>query len=90
MTRIPIDPNGYKVNPETGTIHTRYADLHAAGYRTRTTKGVLNLLDGKRGKACEVCYGKAPQYPDTPRPVQRRRSSANGTMTPEAATPTDG
>lgn len=79
MTRIPLDPIGYKVNPETGTIHTRYADLHAAGYRTRTTKGVLALLDGKVGKACEVCYGNTPAYPVGPRPSQKRRVPTNGT-----------
>ena len=28
---IPRDPNGYKVNPSTGTIHTRYAYLKALG-----------------------------------------------------------
>ena len=82
MTRIPLDPNGYSVNPNTGTIHTRYAD-HGNGNRTRTTKGVLTLLDGKEGKACSVCYGKSPRYPETPRPPQRRRVNAasNGTPT---------
>lgn len=73
MTRIPLDPNGYSVNPSTGTIHTRYA-THASGERTRTEKGVLTILDGKDGKACTVCYGKSPRYADkTPRPVQQRR-----------------
>jgi hypothetical protein len=73
MTRIPIDNDGYSVNPNTGTIHTRYAD-HGNGTRTRTTKGVLTILDGKDGKACVTCYGKTPPYPtDTPRPEQKRR-----------------
>lgn len=73
MTRIPLDPIGYKVNPDTGTIHTRYA-THAPGIRTRTEKGVLTLLDGKPGKACVTCYGKKPPYrDDTPRPTQKRR-----------------
>ena len=88
MTRIPIDPIGYSVS-DNGMIHTRYAD-HGNGQRTRTTKGVETLLDGKRGKACEVCYGKTPRYPEPPRPAQKRRVPANGTVTPEATTPTDG
>jgi hypothetical protein len=73
MTRIPLDAEGYSVNQNTGTIHTRYAD-HGNGLRTRTEKGVLTILDGKKGKACEVCYGKNPPYPVTsPRPPQTRR-----------------
>jgi hypothetical protein len=72
-TRIPIDPEGYSVNQNTGTIHSRYAD-HGNGLRTRTTKGVLHLLDGKAGKPCVTCYGKNPPYPtNTPRPPQTRR-----------------
>ena len=77
MTRIPLDPNGYKVNVSTGTIHTRYA-THADGERTRTAKGVETLLDGKQGKACKTCYGKTPRYPEGPRPPQRRRVQTNG------------
>ena len=87
MTRIPLDPDGYSVNPNTGTIHTRYAD-HGNGTRTRTEKGVLTLLDGKDGKACERCYGKTPRYPDTtPRPPQQRRlpSQGGGLRTPGSA-----
>ncbi len=86
MTRIPLDPNGYKVDGS--TIHTRYAD-HGNGQKTRTTKGVATILDGKQGKACVTCYGKTPTYPDAPRPAQKRRVPANGTVTPEATTPTD-
>ena len=86
MTRIPIDPIGYKVNPETGVIHTRYADRHAAGYRTRTERGVLSLLDGKEGKACEVCYGKTPVHrPTTPRAPQVRRIPSTTEPTPDDA-----
>jgi len=72
---IPIDPQGYSVNVETGVIHTRYA-THALGTRTRTAKGVMTLLDGKKGQACKVCY-PSPQYPPTPKtlPPQVRRSS---------------
>ena len=81
---IPLDPVGYSVNQNTGTIHTRYA-THADGERTRTTKGVETLLDGKEGKACQVCYGKSPRYPDSPRPPQRRRSATNGDR-PDAPT----
>ena len=78
MTRIPLDPNGYKVNPSTGTIHTRYA-THADGERTRTAKGVETILDGKQGKACKTCY-QTPRYAEGPRPPQRRRTqSLNGT-----------
>lgn len=89
MTRIPIDPEGYSVNPSTGTIHTRYA-THAEGQRTRTTKGVETILDGKQGRACKQCYGNSPPYPsDTPRVPQKRRTPAsaigkNGTG-PDAA-----
>ena len=89
MTRIPLDPNGYSVNPSTGTIHTRYADHAGDSQRTRTTKGVLTILDGKEGKACAKCYGKTPRYPEGPRPPQKRRVGAsavgkNGTG-PDAA-----
>ncbi len=88
MTRIPIDPIGYKVNPDTGTIHTRYADSHASGFRTRTTKGVLTILAGKKGKACATCYGEKPPYPDTtPRPPQRRRSGPEARNGNPAALP---
>ena len=76
MTRIPIDPVGYSVNQNTGTIHTRYAD-HGNGERTRTEKGVRTLLDGKDGKACVTCYGKAPALLSTPRPPQVRRNAAS-------------
>jgi hypothetical protein len=69
MTRIPLDPIGYKVDGS--TIHTRYAD-HAGGHRTRTEKGVRTLLDGQRGRICKDCY-PAPRYPEPPRPPQRRR-----------------
>ena len=75
MTRIPIDANGYAVNPATGTVHTRYAGEHAGlHYRTRTVKGVETLLDGKKLTVCSVCY-PAPLY-DTPAPSapQQRRS----------------
>lgn len=75
MTRIPLDDIGYSVNPDTGTIHTRYA-THSSGERTRTTKGVLTILKGKEGKACVLCYGKSPRYPEPPRPPQQRRSDA--------------
>ena len=78
MTRIPVDPNGYSVNPSTGTIHTRYAD-HGNGERTRTAKGVETLLDGKAAKPCRICYPH-PRYAEGPRPPQRRRiPSLNGT-----------
>ena len=81
MTRIPLDPNGYSVNPSTCTIHTRYAD-HGNGLRTRTEKGVLTLLDGQKPKLCKDCY-PSPRYPAPPRPPQRRRVQTNGT-TPDA------
>ena len=90
MTRIPLDPNGYKVNPSTGTIHIRYA-THADGERTRTAKGVETILDGKQGRACMTCYGNKPPLPsDTPRPPQKRRVAAsavgkNGTGPDHAA-----
>ena len=74
MTRIPFDPIGFSVS-EDGTIHTRYAD-HGNGTRTRTEKGVRNLLNGKRGKACVQCYGKTPRYASTtpaPQKEQVRR-----------------
>ena len=89
MTRIPLDPIGYAVNIGTGTIHTRYAD-HGNGTRTRTTKGVLALLDGQPGKPCVTCYGKSPRYPDTtPRPIVKRRSgpASNGSA-PSTDAPT--
>ena len=73
--RVPLDPNGYAVNPATGTVHTRYAGEHAGlHYRTRTVKGVETLLDGKKLTVCLVCY-PSPQY-DTPAPAkpQQRRS----------------
>lgn len=81
MTRIPLDPIGYSVNPSTGTIHTRYAGDHAGeAYRTRTEKGVLALLDGKPGTACETCYGKTPRYASDPtalvKPQRRRKPKA--------------
>jgi hypothetical protein len=63
--KIPIDPIGYAVNENTGTIHTRYAD-HGNGTRTRTVKGVETLLNGKKGTACKLCY-PSPHY-DTPAP----------------------
>jgi hypothetical protein len=73
MTLIPIDPNGYAVNPATGTVHTRYAGAHAGlHYRTRTVKGVEHYLDGRKPKVCELCY-PSPRYPEPPRPVQQRR-----------------
>jgi hypothetical protein len=71
MTRIPLDAIGYSVNPNTGTIHTRYAD-HGNGARTRTAKGVETLLDGQKPKACKLCY-PSPRYPEPPRPPQKRR-----------------
>ena len=70
MTRIPIDPIGYKVDG--ATIHTRYAD-HGNGQRTRTEKGVRTLLDGQRPKVCKDCYPN-PQYAQPPRPPQKRRA----------------
>jgi hypothetical protein len=78
MTRIPLDPIGYSVNQSTGTIHTRYAGEHAGdAYRTRTEKGVLTLLDGRKPKLCSVCY-PSPQYatPAPPRAPQRRRTAS--------------
>ena len=75
MTRIPLDPNGYKVDGQ--TIHTRYA-THGDGQRTRTEKGVLSLLDGKRPKICRDCFA-APRYPEPPRPPQKRRVPTTGT-----------
>ena len=82
MTRIPLDPIGYSVNANTGTIHTRYAD-HGNGERTRTPKGVLTLLDGKEGKACKSCY-PSPQYPTPakPRTPQRRRTTPDAPPLP--------
>lgn len=74
MTRIPLDPIGYKVDGS--TIHTRYA-THGDGQRTRTAKGVETLLDGKKGKPCVECYGKAPRYAEGPRPPQKRRTAAS-------------
>jgi hypothetical protein len=73
---IPLDPVGYSVNAETGTIHTRYSFHDGKRYiRTRTEKGVRYLLQGKEGKPCKVCY-PYPQYAttDTPRLPQRRRT----------------
>lgn len=72
--RIPIDPNGYAVNQDSGTIHTRYPGAHAGQhYRTRTPKGVESLLDGRTPKVCATCY-PSPRYPEPPRPPQQRRS----------------
>ena len=83
---IPLDPTGYSVNLNTGTIHTRYAD-HGNGERTRTERGVRTLLDGMEPKACQRCYGKSPRYAEAPRPPQRRRVHTNGK---EADSPTEG
>ena len=80
MTRIPLDPEGYKVDG--ATLHTRYAD-HASGNRTRTEKGVRTLLDGQKPKPCKLCY-PSPRYPEPPRPPQRRRTPSNGTVTAPA------
>ena len=78
MTRIPLDPIGYKVDG--ATIHTRYAD-HGNGNRTRTEKGVLTLLDGQKPKLCASCF-PSPRYPETgPKKPQRRRvAPQNGTI----------
>lgn len=72
---IPIDPDGYSVNVDTGTIHTRYA-THAPGIRTRTVKGVHTLLGDMDGKPCKTCY-PSPAYETAERPKtqQTRRSS---------------
>jgi hypothetical protein len=70
-TRVPLDPDGYAVNAETGTIHTRYAS-HGNGTRTRTEKGVMTLLNGQDGKPCQICY-PSPRYTEPPRPPQQRR-----------------
>lgn len=71
---IPLDLDGYAVNPATGTVHTRYAGEHAGlHYRTRTVKGVETLLNGRKLNVCSVCY-PSPQYDPPPRPPQQRRS----------------
>jgi hypothetical protein len=77
MTRIPLDAEGWSVNLTTGTVHTRYAGDHAGdSYRTRTEKGVLNLLAGRKPTICKRCFS-SPRYADTtPRPPQRRRVPA--------------
>lgn len=72
---IPLDPNGYAVNPSTGTVHTRYVGEHGGQtQRTRTVKGVETLLDGRAAKACPTCY-PSPTYPEAakPRAPQKRR-----------------
>lgn len=75
VTRIPLDPIGFSVNAETGTIHTRYADhgKGPAGIRTRTKKGVLTLLAGKEGKACKACYPHPVFDPPAPSATPQRR-----------------
>jgi len=71
---IPLDPIGYSVNLSSGTVHTRYAGDHSGeSYRTRTEKGVLNLLDGAKPKICSVCY-PSPQYATPAPPPQKRRT----------------
>lgn len=75
---FPTDPDGYSVNLDTGTVHTRYAADHAGNsYRTRTVRGVENLLDGREPKICRTCYPSAatttPRSTPTP---QRRRNAA--------------
>lgn len=77
MMRIPLDDIGYSV--ENGHIHTRYQDHAPGATRTRTAKGVLNLLGGKKGSVCSDCY-PTPQYPTPAKRTapQRRRSSPNG------------
>lgn len=76
---IPIDPEGYSINVDTGTIHTRYATHAGLFTRTRTVKGATYLLDGKDANPCSVCY-PSPQYdlPPTPKkPQVRRKPKAN-------------
>jgi hypothetical protein len=74
--RIPLDPDGYAVNPVTGTVHTRYPK-HDAGlhFRTRTVKGVLHYLAGREPIICATCYAN-PVYPAPPPTTtpQHRRS----------------
>lgn len=74
--RLPIDPDGYSVNPSTGTVHTRYAGDHARdSWRTRTARGVENILDGQKGSVCKTCY-PSPSYakPARDEPPQKRRT----------------
>lgn len=62
--KLPYDPQGYAVNAETGTVHTRYAGEHAGTTRrTRTAAGVDSILQGKSPKVCRTCYP-----PDAPMP----------------------
>lgn len=73
--RIPIDPIGYAV--EGNIIHTRY-NSHARGERTRTEKGVLMLLNGRKGRSCPDCYPHPVYRTDKPKRPQRRRTPTNG------------
>jgi hypothetical protein len=54
---LPIDTDGYAVNPRTGTVHTRYAGEHATdAVKVRTLEGVYNVLGNTDPKPCLTCY----------------------------------
>ena len=68
--RLPPDPEGYTVEGQ--TVHSRYAS-HANGYRSRTVKGVENLLDGKKPRICKDCFpAGTPPSADNEGPQVRR------------------
>ena len=75
--KVPTDPIGYLVEAD-GTVHTRYAD-HATGRRTRTARGVNNLLEGRKLRLCDDYYpvgATTPTGGGVPKEAQKRRTPA--------------
>ena len=61
---IPVDPEGYAVDPATGAVHRRYARHAPLGLRTRSREGVTLYLKGAEPVVCRKCW---PTY-RKPRP----------------------
>lgn len=47
---------GWRVNPDTGVVHLRYADHALNVVKVATVKGAESVLNGKPAIACKACF----------------------------------
>lgn len=59
---VPAGQRGYRVNPDTGVVHLRYAEHAPNAVKVGTAAAVLRVLGGRDPSTCRICFPakKAP------------------------------
>jgi hypothetical protein len=83
---IPASVKGYRVDPFTGAIHTRYATHASHLPRTKTAEGAASLLGDVDPRPCAECFPGTRKPAPRTRTIAPRPTSVVRTPEPEAET----